>query len=172
MTLKRWRETGVGIKIDPERAEPREQRRRAVDQKIYIATIQAVLFALQTVPTEHIVAVYRNAVVEQAHSHDSEQARQHLHVVTAAYRELRRRREELKVLPLLDDPDPRVRSVTAGALLPLATEKAQRVLEELASGPAGVIRTGAEQTLKRWRATGVGGEIGILWATSSFREPG
>src|SRR5919108_311799 len=118
-----------------ERAVRREQRKREVDRTVQEAAVEAVLFAMQTVPTEHIVAVYRNAVVEQAHSHDSEQARQHLHVVTRAYRELRLRGEELAVLPLLGDPDPRVRSVTAGALLPLATEKAQRVLEELASGP-------------------------------------
>lgn len=139
-----------------ERAVQRQARKTQEDIRRTKAAIQAAQDSLRNVDTETVVKVYAEAVIENKRlSADAEAANRQSHVSVGAYRELHRRGEEAALLPLLDHPNPAVRTTTAMFVLPIATEKADRVLEEVASGPYGISSLGAEATLQRWRTTGV-----------------
>ncbi len=142
-----------------ERAVRGEARKARENQQRIKAAIQAAQEALRTVDTETVVKTFREAIIENARAQDPtvdpEVAQRHTNVIFGAYKELRRRGEEMAAMPLLDDPDLHVRNMTALFALPIATEKAERVLEEIASGPPSMARLGAKMTLERWRTTGV-----------------
>ncbi len=71
-------------------------------------------------------------------------------IVAAAYRELRRRGDEQVLLPLLEHPDPGVRSWAAAHALEFSPGEGERVLEALA-GEEGIEGFNAQMTLQTWR---------------------
>lgn len=142
-----------------ERVIRRREQKRQERQRRTKAAIQAVQASLRTVDTQTVVKVYQEAAIENARAQDPgvdpEVAQRQINLIFGAYKVLRERGEEAAILPLLDDPNLEVRKMAALFALPIATDKAERVLEEIASGPPSLAELGAKMALERWRTTGV-----------------
>ena len=71
--------------------------------------------------------------------------------LASVYRLLRDEGERERLLPLLSDADPAVRSWAASHALEFAPEQGVAVLNALASGPPSPERLSAQMTLKEWK---------------------
>lgn len=109
-------------------------------------------------PEEEHALIERYVRAASAHGRatndgDSEAANRAHDQVAQAYSEIRRRgsgmQEEL--LPLLDDPDPGVRSWAGAHALEFSPKKGERALRKVA-GEDGLIAFSAEMTLETWKA--------------------
>jgi hypothetical protein len=84
---------------------------------------------------------------------DSDAANRAHDQVAQAYSEIRSRGSGVqdKLLPLLDDPDPGVRSWAGAHALEFSPKKGERALRKVA-GEDGLIAFSAEMTLETWKA--------------------
>jgi HEAT repeat protein len=67
-----------------------------------------------------------------------------------AYRELRRRRAQWVLLPLLEHPDLSVRVWAAAHALEFCPEQGEPVLKRAAEIPRGLVSFSAQMTLRQW----------------------
>ena len=138
-----------------QRAVEREEQKTREEQRQTREFIQAEEVGLAGKTVDELVAIWTKGVEKWANLKTAKRANQSYYVALAAIRVLRKRNQVIALLPVLDHPDPSVRSLAAAYLLPVATEAAERVLEEVAS-LRHIAGLGARMTLERWRTTGVG----------------
>jgi hypothetical protein len=103
---------------------------------------------------ERLVAKYASAAAlhgKATHDGNADVANRSYEEVASIYRSLRERGERERLLPLLADADPAVRSWAASHALEFAQERAVAVLIALASGPPSPERLSAQMTLRAWR---------------------
>ena len=101
-----------------------------------------------------LVARYASAAAlhgKATHHGDSDLANRSYEQLANIYRSLRERGERERLIPLLEDADPAVRSWAASHALEFASERAVSVLTALAAGPPSPERLSAQMTLQEWR---------------------
>ena len=110
---------------------------------------------LKKIENGELVKAYANAAVAHRQASwggDYKRANKEYDTIAAIYRELRERGESAQrlLLPLLEHPDPAVKSWAAAHALEFSPNEGERVLEELSQG-TGMLSLNAETTLSEWR---------------------
>lgn len=105
---------------------------------------------------EHLIEVYRDAAIAHrsaTREGDYKRANLAYERLMSVVRELRDRsnNEREVFLDLLDDPLIEVRGLVAAHALEFAPDKAEPVLEEIASGPESLEEFSARMVLQEWR---------------------
>jgi PP-loop superfamily ATP-utilizing enzyme len=111
---------------------------------------------LKKASVDELISAYTEEVLAQDKAmdvNDYKTGNKHADISNRIYNELRSRGREahLALLPLLEHKNARVRSYSAVALLEVAPEPGERVLEEIALHEKSIIGLGAEYALKEYR---------------------
>ena len=111
---------------------------------------------LETLPTERLVEEFSRLSAEHRHaikSGNPRAANRKSDTLVAIIKELRSRGPEAQhqLLKLLADPEPSTRYWTASAVLEIAPNEAEQVLEELSRTQRNTLGVSADLTLEQWR---------------------